>query len=95
MGSPYTFTRHANERSSARVIPPMIAEIIIEYGDSREAGDGARIYALTKQSMCKLRHFAGRELAKALGQYRNRNTYVVAIGGRIITVAYSSAPLFN
>lgn len=95
MTSLYAFTRHANERSSARSIPPMIAEIIIEYGDSRDAGDGARKYALTKRSMCQLRQHAGRELAKAIGPYRNRNAYVVASGDRIITVAYSPTPLFN
>ena len=83
----YVVTRHARERSSARVIPPMIAEIIIEYGESTEAGDGARKYALTKRSMCELRHVAGRELAKAINPYRNRNAYVVANGGRIITIA--------
>jgi hypothetical protein len=90
MSSPYAFTRHANERSRARTIPPLIAEIIIEYGESCEAGEGTRKYALTKQSMCKLRQVAGRELVKAIAPYRNRNAYVVAAGGRIVTVAYSS-----
>ncbi|WP_295845930.1 hypothetical protein [Tardiphaga sp.] len=95
MRSPYKYTRHANERSSARVIPPMIAEIIIEYGEPRDAGDGALKYALTKQSMRQLRQVAGRQLAKAIEPYRNRNAYVVAAGGRIITVAYASYPLFH
>jgi hypothetical protein len=67
----------------------MIAEIIIEYGESRDAGDGARKYALTKQSMCRLRRHAGREIVKAIGPYRNRNAYVVAVGDRIVTIAYS------
>lgn len=95
MHSSYVYTRHASERSTARAIPWMIAEIIIEYGESRDAGDGTRKYALTKRSMCELRQIAGRELAKAIGPYRNRNAYVVAIGGRIVTVAYASSPLFN
>ena len=73
----------------------MIAEIIIEYGESRDAGDGARKYALTKRSMCELRRVAGRGLANAINPYRNRNAYVVVIGGRIVTVAYASNPLFN
>jgi hypothetical protein len=95
MHSPYARTRHANERSAARAIPMMIIEIIIEYGESRDAGDGARKYALTKRSMSALRQVAGRELAKAIESYRNRNAYVVAAGGRIVTVAYSSNPLFH
>jgi hypothetical protein len=95
MASSYAFTRHAKDRSGVRAIPEMIAEIIIEYGESRDAGDGARKYALTKESMSLLRRRAGRELANAISLYRNRNAYVVACGGRIITVAYSNHPLFN
>jgi hypothetical protein len=95
MTSPYAFTRHASERSSGRSIPPMIVEIIIEYGESHDAGEGARKYALTKLSMRQLRRYAGRELAKAINYYRNRNAYVVAIGDRIITTAYSHFRLFN
>jgi len=95
MNSSYVYTRHANERSTARTIPPMIAEIIIEYGESRDAGDGARKYALTKRSMRELRRVAGRGLANAINPYRNRNAYVVVIGSRIVTVAYASNSLFN
>ena len=73
----------------------MIAEIILEYGESRDAGDGDRKYALSRRSMCELRNFAGRKLIKAIEPYRTRNAYVVAIGGHIITVAYASKPLFN
>lgn len=95
MNSSYVYTRHANERSTARTIPPMIAEIIIEYGESRDAGEGARKFALTKRSMHELRRVGGRGLANAINPYRNRNAYVVVIGGRIVTVAYASNPLFN
>lgn len=94
MTSSHSFTRHAHERSTARSISPMIAEIILEFGESRDAGDGARKYILTKRSMGELRRRAGRELAKAIDHYRSRNAYVVARAGRIITVAYSRAPLF-
>jgi hypothetical protein len=95
MTSSYAFTRHAKDRSGVRAIPEMIAELIVEYGESRDAGDGARKYALTKESMSLLRRRAGSGVAKAIGFYRDRNAYVVASGGRIITVAYSYYPLFN
>ena len=95
MHSSYSYTRHANDRSSARLIPPMIAEIIIEYGEPQDVGGGALKYALTKRSMRELRKFAGRELAKAIEPYRNRNAYVVAQGCRIITVAYASHSFAN
>lgn len=73
MKQTYDATRHARERSSSRSIPPMIAELIIEFGDSREAGDGARKYALTKDGMRRLRRFAGHAVADAVASYRNRN----------------------
>lgn len=95
MPSSYAFTRHAKDRSGVRTIPEMIAELIIEYGESRDAGNGARKYALTKESMSLLRRRAGSGIAKALSFYRDRNAYVVASGGNIITVAYSNHPLFN
>jgi hypothetical protein len=95
MTSSFAFTRHANDRSGLRAIPEMIAELIIEYGESRDAGDGARKYALTKESMSLLRRRAGSGIAKAINVYRDRNAYVVASGDRIITVAYSNYPLFN
>lgn len=95
MRSAYDFTKHAAERSTHRVIPPMIAEIIIEYGESRDAGDGAVKYTLTKRSMSALRQTAGREIAKAIEAYRTRNAYVVAAGSRIITVAYGNRPIIH
>lgn len=95
MASPYAYTLHASERSTARAIPMMIVEIIIEYGEACDAGDGALKYALTKQSMSKLRKVAGRELAKAIEPYRNRNAYVVAAGSRIVTVAFAAKPIFH
>jgi hypothetical protein len=91
----YTATRHARERSTARAIPPMIAELIIEFGTSRDAGDGARKYALTRESMRALRRFAGPAITKAVEPYRSRNAYVVAAAGRIVTVAFASRPLFG
>lgn len=95
MAPTYAFTSHAKDRSNSRVIPEMIAELIIEYGDSRDAGDGARKYALTKKSLSTLRRRAGCEIAKVLAAYRSRNAYVVAAGGRIITVAYANRPVFT
>jgi hypothetical protein len=95
MNQVYVATRHARERSTARAIPPMIAEMIIEFGQSRDAGDGARKYALTKESMRELRRVAGRAIANAVAPYRHQNAYVVAAGGRIITVAYASNSRFD
>jgi hypothetical protein len=91
----YAATRHARERFSARAIPPMIAELIVEFGMSHDAGDGARKYALTREGMRALRRFAGPAIAKAVAPYRSRNAYVVAAAGRIVTAAFSPRPLFK
>jgi hypothetical protein len=95
MNHAYEATRHARDRSTARAIPPMIAEIILEFGQSRDAGDGARKYALTKEGMRELRRSGGREITKAVEPYRKRNAYVVATEGRIVTVAYASTKIFK
>ena len=60
MYAAYSLTRHARERSTGRSIPPMIAEIIVDFGKSRDAGNGTRKYALTSESMRKIRRFGGR-----------------------------------
>jgi hypothetical protein len=73
----------------------MIAEIIIAYGRSEDAGVGARTYALTLESMRKVRQDAGQNLTDAIESYRRRNAYVVVGDGCIITVAFASKPLFN
>jgi len=62
MEQDYRFTRHARERSAKRGIPPFVADAIMTYGHSHDAGDGARKYSLVKESMRELRRDAGRAL---------------------------------
>ncbi len=88
----FEFTRHARERTTARAIPPLIVEIIIEFGDSWEAGDGARKYALSKEGMRRLRRYAGQAVADEANRFRSRNAYVVAAQGRVVTAAFSPTP---
>ena len=90
MAQSYSVTRHAHERITARGIPAFIAGLIIEYGEPRDAGDGALSYMLTKSSLREFRRVAGPTLTNLLSQYRSRNAYVVAAAGRIITVAFAS-----
>src|SRR5438128_350907 len=94
MEKAYQFTRHAHQRSAERNIPPFVVDVIITYGRSVDAGDGARKYALTKECMGELRHFMGRGIAKTIDTYRRRNAYVVALRGVVLTAAYASKPLF-
>ena len=88
-------SHHAHNRSTERQIPPGIAEMIIEYGTSRDAGDGARKFSLSRDSMSALRRDFGRELVKVVEPYRQRGAYVVAEAEKIITVAFAGKPLFH
>ena len=90
----YRLTEHARRRSSARNIPPSIAEIILAYGKEIDAGEGACRYFLSKESMRRLCREAGRSFADHVDAYRRRNTYVVAARDAVVTVAFSSKPLY-
>jgi len=95
MEQDYRFTHHARERSAKRGIPPFVADAIMTYGHSRDAGDGARKYSLVKESMRELRRDAGRAFTNTIDLYRRRNAYVVAARGAIVTVAFASKPFFH
>lgn len=83
-------TRHAHERSTGRSIPPLVAEFIVEYGQSFDAGDGTRKYFLTKDSLRAIRRHGGPEFAKVLAPYRNRGAYALLAGDRVVTLAYAN-----
>lgn len=89
----WTLSSHARDRSSARALPPGVADLILTYGEARDAGDGARKHALSRQSFRQIKRDFGREFAKALGKYRC--AYVVAAADRVITVAWCKQPLFH
>jgi hypothetical protein len=91
----HAFTRHARERTAARSIPPLVADMILEFGESIDAGDGARKYALSRQSIREVRRYAGPRFADEMNRFRARNAYVVATTDRVITAAYSAKPLFR
>ena len=91
----HRMTRHGRERSTGRRIPPGIAEMILAYGESRDARDGARKYGLSAGSMAELRRDYGPELPKILEPYRRRGAFVVAAADRIVTVAFAGKPLFT
>lgn len=91
----HILSHHAHNRSTERKIPAGIAEMIIEYGASRDAGDGARKFGLSGDSMLALRRDFGRELVKVVEPYRQRGAYVVAEAEKVITVAFAGKPVFR
>ena len=91
----YSFTRHARQRSAGRSIPQFVTEAILSYGNSWDAGAGARKFSLTKEGMRELRQDEGRSFTNTINAYRCRNVYVIASAGRVVTVAYASKSLFH
>ena len=82
-----TFTKHARNRSTARRIPPGIADLIVEYGEARHVRDGAESYVLGKTGFRTVRRLYGPGVAKALQPYRL--AYVVVSNGCVLTVAFA------
>lgn len=87
------FTRHARDRCTARGIPPEVTEVILDFGASRDAGDGARKHALSKESLREIKRVYGPRFSKAMHKYRT--AYVVAAADRIVTVAFARQPIFH
>ena len=87
------FTKHARDRSTARNIPGGVVDVVLRYGASVSARDGARKYAFSRESMRAIRKEFGREIAKAFETYRD--VYVVEVNGKIITVAHARRALFH
>jgi len=88
----YVFTQHAQQRKQQRGFPDGIIDLIIDFGLSCDAGDGARKYALAKDSFRAIRRMYGRQFAEAANRYRR--AYVVMAGNRIITTAFANQPIF-
>lgn len=88
-----TLTKHARQRMDQRSIPDGVAELILSYGFSRDAGDGARKYAFAKESFQEIKRYYGRGVSAAMQRYKL--AYVVESHGRVITAAFSNSPIFN
>lgn len=86
-------TRHARHRAEQRAIPHPVIGLIVEYGESQDAGGGAQKYALSKSGMRDLRRDLGPAAPKNLERYRK--AYVVTAEGKIVTVAFTQRPLFH
>lgn len=92
MFASYIITRHARQRTQQRGIPNGIIDLIIDFGRSCDAGDGACRYALAKDSLRAIRRSYGSQFADAASRYRC--AYVVMVGNKIITAAFSNQPIF-
>ena len=90
---PHILTQHAADRAAQRSIPVEVIDLILTYGESREAGDGARKYALSRRGLREVRKDRATEARTRLDHFRR--AYVVATDEKIITAAFASKPIFH
>lgn len=79
-------TQHASIRSHQRAIPPLMIDLLIQFGASESAGDGTSKYFFDKSSRRKVKAYAG-TLANVLDEHLDLYA-VVAENNKVITVAH-------
>lgn len=78
-------TEHAKVRQQQRGIPPLVVDLLIEYGTEARAGSHATTHYFDKAARRRLQVYAGR-LCGLLEEYLDYYA-VVADDGSVITVA--------
>jgi hypothetical protein len=79
-------THHARVRAQQRAIPPIVVDLLDQFGAREPAGDGAWKLFFDKQSRRRFRAYAG-PLASSLEQHLD--VYAVVDGrGKVITLAH-------
>ena len=79
-------TRHAQIRSQQRGIPPMVLDLILQFGSTESAGDGASKMFFDKAARRRLHSYAG-TLAPMLDEHLDSYA-VVGQDNQIITVGH-------
>jgi hypothetical protein len=79
-------TRHANTRSQQRAIPPMMVDLLLQFGKSEAAGTGFAKMFFDRQARKRIAAYAG-PLASLLGEHLDLYA-VVDQDMQIITVGH-------
>jgi len=84
-------TNHAIARSQQRGIPPLVVDLLLQFGSEEPAGDGATKVFLDKQGKRRVRAYAG-PLARSIEPILD--TYIV-LGpqSEVITVGHRTEHL--
>lgn len=73
-------------RCQQRAIPPLMIDLLLQFGASEPSGDGTSKYFFDKSSRRRVKAYAG-HLAKALEEHLDLYV-VVAPGNRVVTAAH-------
>lgn len=79
-------SQHATRRSQQRAIPPMVIDLLLEFGSSEPAGDGASKVFFDKTARRRLKTYAG-TLSGIINEHLD--VYVVVdADNKVITAAH-------
>lgn len=78
-------TRHASIRQQQRGIPSLLVDLLLDFGSSEPAGEGASLLFFDKQAMRRLDRYAG-PLAKILKDHLD--VYAIVSGQTVITTGH-------
>ena len=79
-------SHHARTRTQQRAIPPMLIDLLTQFGSTEPAGDGASKMFFDKTARRRVKAYAG-PLAGLLDEHLDVYA-VVARDGRVITAAH-------
>lgn len=79
-------SHHARTRTQQRAIPPMLIDLLTQFGSTEPAGDGASKVFFDKTARRRVKAYAG-PLAGLLDEHLDVHA-VVARDGRVITAAH-------
>ncbi len=86
IGQIMKLTNHANTRSQQRAIPPMMIDLLLQFGKSESAGNGTEKLFFDKQSRRRIAAYAG-PLATLLNEHLDLYA-VVSDDMQVITVGH-------
>lgn len=81
-----SLAKHANVRCQQRGVPPLVVDLLLRYGVSERASEGASLYFFDKKSKRRVRAYTG-GLSRLLEPDLNVFA-VVSRDGEVITVGH-------
>jgi hypothetical protein len=81
-------TRHASIRAQQRAIPPLVVDLLLQFGHRERAGDGAYKVYLDKLSRRRLDAHAG-AVSRALNEHLDVYL-IVGADERVVTMGHRS-----
>ena len=82
-------TRHANERSQQRGIPPFVIDLLLDFGESEHDHHGGEIRYFGKQGKRRVVRHLGQILASRLDSIWD--AYAVTADGVVVTAGHRTA----